>query len=380
MLATHKGPIVATMESSRLFVKNLPPNITEAEFRKHFSAQGREVTDVKLIPNRRIGFVGYRSHEDAARAVKYFHRSFIRMSRIAVDVAKPVRPAGLSPHLLQQTLTRSRKIADQSNKPTGKPLARHDSRGAAAGKDLPTADAKEEPSPKKRKRDELDEADPKLQEFLEVMGHPSKRAKDQGLSNGLVSDTVPVVTPVIEAGESDDEYEDIPVRSSKPIPPAPPETSGLIDPMIGIQSEPSALAPDNTEAKPEVAGAATDDDWLRSRTNRLLDLVDPDDPGFSARPAASVSAAEVAPSQTRQESQPTDDVPAAPETETVSRKGTKSSDPLELLEKTSRLFLRNLSYNITEDDIREHFSPYGALQEVRQPAFFPTFQPFMMNP
>ena len=80
------------MESSRIFVKNLPPTIDEAEFRKHFSAQGREVTDVKLIPNRRIGFVGYKSHDDAAKAVKYFNRSFIRMSRIGVDLAKPVSP------------------------------------------------------------------------------------------------------------------------------------------------------------------------------------------------------------------------------------------------------------------------------------------------
>ncbi len=81
------------MESSRVFVKNLPPTISEAEFRKHFSAQGREVTDVKLIPHRRIGFVGYKSHDDAARAVKYLNKSFIRMSRIAVDLAKPVRPS-----------------------------------------------------------------------------------------------------------------------------------------------------------------------------------------------------------------------------------------------------------------------------------------------
>jgi RNA recognition motif-containing protein len=82
------------MESSRIFVKNLPPTISEADFRKHFSAQGREVTDVKLIPHRRIGFVGYKSHDDALRAVKYFNKTFIRMSRIAVDLAKPVRAPG----------------------------------------------------------------------------------------------------------------------------------------------------------------------------------------------------------------------------------------------------------------------------------------------
>jgi len=97
MSASQEDAAPAVMESSRLFVKNLPPNITEVDFRKHFAAQGREVTDVKLIPHRRIGFVGYKSHEDAARAVKYFNRSFIRMSRIAVDLAKPVRAPRLNP-------------------------------------------------------------------------------------------------------------------------------------------------------------------------------------------------------------------------------------------------------------------------------------------
>jgi RNA-binding proteins (RRM domain) len=78
------------MQSSRIFVKNLPPNITESDFRKHFAVQGRQVTDVKLYPSRRIGFIGYKSAEDAAWAVKYFNKTFIRLSRIAVDLAKPV--------------------------------------------------------------------------------------------------------------------------------------------------------------------------------------------------------------------------------------------------------------------------------------------------
>lgn len=99
MSTNHTDPDPATAKSSRLFVKNLPPNITEADFLKHFSAQGRPVTDVKLIPHRRIGFVGYKSHDDAARAVKYFHRSFIRMSRIDCDLAKPVCTPPLLPPL-----------------------------------------------------------------------------------------------------------------------------------------------------------------------------------------------------------------------------------------------------------------------------------------
>ena len=89
------------MATSRIFVKGLPPNITEADFRKHFSTGNREVTDVKLIPQRRIGYVGYKTADVASKAVKYFNRSYIRMSRISVEPAKAVRPI---PPLLPQLM------------------------------------------------------------------------------------------------------------------------------------------------------------------------------------------------------------------------------------------------------------------------------------
>ena len=80
------------MASSRIFVKGLPPNITESDLRKHFSSKNREITDIKLIPQRRIGYVGYKTPDVASTAVKYFNRSYIRMSKIAVEIARPVSP------------------------------------------------------------------------------------------------------------------------------------------------------------------------------------------------------------------------------------------------------------------------------------------------
>jgi multiple RNA-binding domain-containing protein 1 len=77
------------MASSRIFIKGLPPTISEHEFKKHFSAK-QQITDAKLIPQRRIGYVGYKTPEEAAKAVKYFDRSFIRMSKIGVEIARPV--------------------------------------------------------------------------------------------------------------------------------------------------------------------------------------------------------------------------------------------------------------------------------------------------
>jgi multiple RNA-binding domain-containing protein 1 len=77
------------MASTRIFIKGLPPTISDEEFRNHFGAK-QEITDARLISHRRIGYVGYKTSEDAAKAVKYFDRSFIRMSKIGVEIARPV--------------------------------------------------------------------------------------------------------------------------------------------------------------------------------------------------------------------------------------------------------------------------------------------------
>ncbi|KXX80433.1 Multiple RNA-binding domain-containing protein 1 [Madurella mycetomatis] len=337
------------MESSRVFVKNLPPAISEAEFRKHFSAEGREVTDVKLIPHRRIGFVGYRSHEDAAKAVKYFNRSFIRMSKVAVDLAKP--------------------IADSASRPAAKNNAdRNPIRPSFPKASVPDIDPTEDANPKKRKRQAPDEADPKLQEYLEVMGHTTKKPRGKEAVGGIIqSDMTSAVPPaVLEAGESDDEYEDIPARPLKtPVRTDPTHAGTLAAPLE--DGEPAMPAPPGEPAReaPRVPADATDDDWLRSRTSRLLDLVDPDDPEFSARSAPPVP--DAVPASEMQEQ--SDDGPAAnaDEPNEATSKGESHEDDVALVLKTSRLFLRNLSYTVTEDDIREHFGKFGNLEEVNLP-------------
>jgi multiple RNA-binding domain-containing protein 1 len=79
------------MELSRIFVRGLPPNITTEEFQRHFSKIGT-ITDTKLISHRRIGYIGYKTNNDAAKAVKYFNRTFIRLSKISVELARSVGP------------------------------------------------------------------------------------------------------------------------------------------------------------------------------------------------------------------------------------------------------------------------------------------------
>src|SRR5690606_13806883 len=81
------GPF--SCRSSRIFIRGLPPRYSDNELKKHFS-QTSQITDCKYIPHRRIAYVGYKTVEEAQKAVDYFNRTFIRMSRINVEIARAV--------------------------------------------------------------------------------------------------------------------------------------------------------------------------------------------------------------------------------------------------------------------------------------------------
>lgn len=76
-------------ENTRVFVSGLPPTFSNDELRKRFSTR-YQVTDAHVIPKRRIGFVGFKTPTEAQDAVKYFNKTYIRMSKIAVEMARPV--------------------------------------------------------------------------------------------------------------------------------------------------------------------------------------------------------------------------------------------------------------------------------------------------
>ncbi|KAM8817018.1 putative RNA-binding protein 19 [Rhynchonycteris naso] len=91
---------------SRLIVKNLPNGMKEERFRQLFAAFGT-LTDYSLKFTkdgkfRKFGFIGFRSEEEAQRALTHFNKSFVDMSRITVEFCKsfgdPAKPRAWSKH------------------------------------------------------------------------------------------------------------------------------------------------------------------------------------------------------------------------------------------------------------------------------------------
>ncbi|XP_054248726.1 probable RNA-binding protein 19 [Indicator indicator] len=91
---------------SRLIVKNLPNGMKEDRFQKLFAAFGT-LTDccLKFTKDgkfRKFGFVGYKSDDEAQRALNHFNKSFIDTSRVTVELCKsfgdPSKPKAWSKH------------------------------------------------------------------------------------------------------------------------------------------------------------------------------------------------------------------------------------------------------------------------------------------
>lgn len=230
---------------------------------------------------------------------------------------------------------------------------------------LPVTDNRED-NPLKRKRGEKpkDEAEnPKLKEFLQVMQKPSKKSwQDEGanLLGGPVGGAEPEPLMAEAEADSDDEIQTInkkPKQDSRQDQELTPDQEDTPQEAISVSEEPPQAQADSNEAK-------SDADWLRSKTSRLLDLVDDDDEA-PARPIP-VPTTRTITSTITKEAVPTNiRVDNSTETQADIKMADKPMNAdEEAIRLSRRLFLRNLAYSITEDDLRAGFAHFGDLEEV----------------
>jgi multiple RNA-binding domain-containing protein 1 len=237
------------------------------------------------------------------------------------------------------------------------------------------------------------EEDPKLKEYLGVMRAPSK-VKPWMADPTSDANAVPLGKPAVTTKRAADnlsdeeEYQAVRSRSKRKkedqTPPKPYVREGNLlsadeedgskvgairaKRSNGLQAEQEheAAISEIQVSNPEAQNLAllADADWLRSKTSRTLDLVDDDEkatgedlnvnqagPKFPDRDSTELFEINTEP----------DDAESEPEL--VSQ---KTSDE-DSIRESKRLFLRNLPYTVTEDDLRDHFSAFGNVTEVSIP-------------
>ena len=343
------------MESSRIFVKGLPPNLSPDDFKNHFSKQSA-ITDAKLIPHRRIGYVGYKTPEDAAKAVKYHNKSFIRMSKIGVELARSVEDQYALKLGISSGNNSKRKRAD---------VREHGSTDT----DL------DEKRKRKRESSAAVEGKPRLEEFLEVMRPPSKsniwENQDAKISEESAQPT-PQAENAMAGVNPSKEVNEHTVKERKKqgqsqakdlVPTELPAPVGTLSVDAKTVPGDRDVSRDDTQEPLTQSLAFSDEDWLRSRTSRLLGLMDDDDVQATALP-------KYAPTEKAALSEfpePVKDYSASDASvKTDKESGVEEAIPEREIAVNGRLFVRNLTYAITEKDLWKHFEDggHGTIEEV----------------
>ena len=342
---------------SRVCVKGLRKSSTEKELREAFSTRG-EVTDVRVMrtkagKSRQFAFVGFRTEAEALSAQAYFNGTFVDSAKVVVEVAKRVGDSSLA----KPENTRSKhSSAPVEQEPVGKTSRSDNIKVNRKDKNGETGQNKQSDSKDSKKKTPLPQTviSKEMADFLETA---KPRSQAQTWSNdAAVFSPVKTLTGTKRSSsehsldseddtgdesssvDSDDDVNDftkgIPSKGEK----------GSIKEQSKVKKNDISLASAVGESIKRSSNA--DLDYLRSKVTNFSDDED----------------------EENEDEEDKDEENEGEENEGEEGKNkSKTSDLLENPEDTGRLFVRNLPYSCTEEELRTLFDPYGLIESVHLP-------------
>ncbi|KAL3679101.1 hypothetical protein R1sor_022057 [Riccia sorocarpa] len=388
-------------KATRICVKNLPRHVNEQRIREHFSSQG-EVTDAKIIrtsdgKSRQFGFVGYRSEEEAKAAVKFFNRSFLDTSRLACELAQAI---GAS------SLPRPWSRHSQGSSAYDHAHSFNQEKPEKVENTAPKTQTNKTRSTKNIVKEE--ENDPELQEFLQVMQPRAKTkiwANDtnedfnslkpepgrQGNKKKPALEVKTVEAPArrvpINKGKTSTKLTQVHVRFEDEDGSDSDEDDQMLDDAVVVETVSQKTKDDQDADDKEIVvdEKVTDTDYLRSKVKtNWSDSEDEQDEEEAEKEDTQEDDEE-------QEDSEEEDEDEEEEEEEESKEGEEKppviisgenvdevegrqdgaevteqvdAEEQESVAETGRLFVRNLPYTASQEDLMELFSKFGQLSEV----------------
>lgn len=397
---------------SRLIVKNLASSLNEKKLRETFSSLGGQITDVQLkfTPEgkfRHFGFVGFSREEDAQKAQAHFHKNFLNGSRIHVeicaDLGDETKPRAWSKYAPDSSASIQKKKKKKLEEEKGD----DDEEEEEDERKIRKAKRAQKKAEKKQQVQALLDKysdDPKFQEFMRI----HKRNAAEGVWN---NDNILEVGRTFEAEhgppktddneknddegkEKDDEDESIePVEEKEP----KQACNKALSDLDYLKTKQEGVLPEEVKpakAKPEKPKKEPKNETyftvklsglpLKCKKKDLKDFLQPVKPKSIRRPPhvggiaylgfATVEEQKRALTKHKSFLQGhqimVKKYEKIKESVDVQAKWKEQEEGLkheETLAESGRLFLRNLSYGIVEEDLETLFKPYGPLAEVNLP-------------
>ena len=415
--------------SSRLCIKNLPKHYTEVRFREHFSTIGEVTDCViknthggtddiskrsswqrqhrkQQQTSRCLGFIGYKTEKMAILAQKYFHNTFIDTSRIDVSFAASRKEraalsersswskysAGTSANeRLKREEEKTLKKKNKDDEDDGKEEEKKDPNrfiGVRERIKMEKAAAKLKKkeqfvSPEEKMLEEKMREDPKLREYMALMLPKSKFAakfwsdglvheEDEYLSGGPAQTKLADIEDT-EGGNAnedsdDDEYQDLENDDSSDDNSSSSEEidsdsddvkkDDAVSDMEYLKAKRGNFSSnsEDSEEEEEEENSSDDDDDDDEGNNDSEKSSDDEGKEFSLENDDDVDNTE----KKRSSKKSKDDEKA-----TIKEVEVVQASDMESLQETGRVFLRNLPYTCTEEEIFDHMqSRVGKLTAV----------------
>lgn len=342
---------------SRLIVRGLPSYLTDARLREHFSQKGA-VTDVKLMrrpdgTSRKFGFVGYRSEQEAQQALDYFNRTFIDTSRISIELAKKIGDEEL---VQQREERRNRRNAGAG--PEGS-ASTSDARKRKADK----SDTQQEEGSGKKKPKKGGAIS--FEEFMSVMQPKAKRKAWQN-EDALPEQTMQDIVAPEQAIQKK--------AARKALKKADAAAAAT------ATAESTAAQPDSgREETPEPDAAAndvglTDEEYMRLRMKHRvgtdLDTLEQSSSGpqFEQSDNEKDDDDAAADSDPESEDEPIHDQGFECKQAEMQRKAQQAAEKdqklVDQIMESGRLFIRNLPFAASGDEILAFFESFGTVKQV----------------
>ncbi|XP_031399534.1 multiple RNA-binding domain-containing protein 1 [Punica granatum] len=338
---------------SRICVKNLPKYVAEDRLREVFSQKG-EITDAKLMrtkdgKSRQFAFIGFRTEQEAQEAIKYFNKSFLDTCRIACEIARKVGDPDIPRPWSRYSVKKDEKASENKTSSGGEISSQSSLKHKGKKKDL-------------NKTSEDD--DPQLQEFLQVM-QPRVNSKlwaNDALVASVTGTTNEKGTPNKEDREK--------TASAKV------ESENLDDVGKELGGAPKStrnLALDEVVSDMDYFKSRVKKGWSDSESSEHEDSNNEKEDGDDSSSESSSDEDDQAADSVREHNNTTLPDKLGGESPLAETDGEQADqgNPLSSLEdekeetiQSDRLFVRNLPYTTTEEDLEELFSKCGKISEV----------------
>ncbi|KAK1583281.1 hypothetical protein Q3G72_022445 [Acer saccharum] len=320
---------------SRICVKNLPKYMAEDRLREVFSQKG-EITDSKLMrtkdgKSRQFAFIGFRTEQEAEEAIKYFNRSFLDTCRLTCEIAHKVGDPNMPRPWSRHSLKKEKKVTEDEKNLTGA-----------------------ENGGKKSLEKGSENDDPQLQEFLQVM---QPRVKSKMWANDTLIGSAANHNAKVSEGKTlaDEEGDE--------------KLAALHSNKTHVISNKQAtekslnLAHDEIISDVDYFKSRVKTDWSDSESDDSVDDSDSendnddgnDDGDFIKREHDRLMK-DAAQSEVEEDVNGEILDPVNP--------SSSMKDEQDEVFDSGRLFVRNLPYTTTGDELRELFSKYGNVSEV----------------